>query len=84
MEVLRCEACKKHEGAMTGMKNFSKAWITGSSNQKTSNIFDHATKEIPESDSQDPITLEDWDDWFSLSTSTAVVETADSDADSDS
>ena len=42
------------------------------------------TVEIPESDSQDMITPEDWDDWFSLSTSTAVVETADSDADSDS
>ena len=43
VEVLRCEVCTKHEGAMTGMKNFSKVWITGSSNQKTSNIFDHAT-----------------------------------------
>ena len=30
---------------MTGMKYFSKVWITGSSNQKTSNIFDHATSE---------------------------------------
>ena len=45
MEVLRCEACKKHDGAITGMKNFSKAWITGCSNQKTTNIFDHATSE---------------------------------------
>jgi len=30
---------------ITGMKNFSKAWITGSSNQKTSNIVNHATSE---------------------------------------
>ena len=31
--------------------------------------------EVPESDSQDTITLEDWDDWFCPSTSTpAVVE----------
>ena len=45
VEFLHCEACKKHEGAITGMKSFSKAWITGSSNQKTSNIFDHATSE---------------------------------------
>ena len=28
-----------------GMKNFSRAWITGSSNHKTSNILDHATSE---------------------------------------
>ena len=43
VEVLRCEVFTKHEGAMTAMKNFSKVWITGSSNQKTSNSFDHAT-----------------------------------------
>ena len=30
---LWCDACRNHEGAITGMKNFSKAWITGSSNQ---------------------------------------------------
>ena len=42
------------------------------------------TMEIPEYDSQDTITLEDWDDWFSVSTSTAVVERAESDADLDS
>ncbi len=42
IEMLWCEACRKHEDGITGMKNFSKAWITGSSNQKTSNIVDHA------------------------------------------
>ena len=45
VEVLWCEACRKYEDGITGMKNFSKAWITGSSNQKTSNIVDHATSE---------------------------------------
>ena len=43
--MLWCEARRKHEDGITGMKNFSKAWITGSSNQKTSNIVDHATSE---------------------------------------
>ena len=45
VETLWCEVCKKHEGKITGMKNFSRAWITGSSNQKTSNIVNHATSE---------------------------------------
>ena len=45
VEMLWCETCRKHEAANTGMKNFSKAWIAGSSNQKTSNVIDHATSE---------------------------------------
>jgi len=45
VEMLWCEACRKHEDGITGMKNFSKDWITGSSNQKTSNIIDHDTSE---------------------------------------
>ena len=44
VEMLWCEACRKHEDSIVGMKN-SKAWITGSSNQKTSNIIEHATSE---------------------------------------
>ena len=43
VETLWCEACRKHEDRITGMKNFSKAWINGSCNQKTSNIVDHAS-----------------------------------------
>ena len=35
VEMLWCEACRKHEDGITSMKNFSRAWITGSSNQKT-------------------------------------------------
>ena len=45
VEMLWCEACRKYEDKITGMKNFSKAWITGSSNQQMSNIVDHATSE---------------------------------------
>ena len=43
--LLWCDACRTHESKITGMKNFSRAWITGSSNHKNSNIVDHATSE---------------------------------------
>jgi hypothetical protein len=43
VETLWCESCRKHEDGIKGTKTFSRAWITGSSNQKTSNIVDHAT-----------------------------------------
>ena len=39
---LFCAVCQRYEGKICGMKHFSRAWITGSSNQKTSNIVDHA------------------------------------------
>lgn len=45
VEMLWCEMCKKHEDGITGMKNFCRVWISGSSNQKTSNIINHATSE---------------------------------------
>ena len=45
VETLWCETCRKHQDAITGIKNFSKAWVAGSSNQKTSNIIDHAISE---------------------------------------
>jgi hypothetical protein len=45
VEMLWCKAYRKHEDKITSMKNFSKAWITGSSNQKTSNIVDHTMSE---------------------------------------
>ena len=43
--TLWCQACRTHERSITSMKNFSRAWIVGSTNQKTSNIIDHATCE---------------------------------------
>ena len=45
VEMLWCDSCRKYEDAIRGMKNFSNAWITGSSNQKTSSIIDHAISE---------------------------------------
>lgn len=43
--LLWCDACRKHERSITGMKNFSRAWIEGSTNHKTSNIVDHANSD---------------------------------------
>ena len=40
--MLWCDARRKHERSITGMKNFSRVWLEGSSNHKTSNIVDHA------------------------------------------
>ena len=45
VEKLWCHACRKYESYIMGMKNFSSAWIKGSTNQKTSNLVDHATSE---------------------------------------
>ena len=45
IDKLWCHACTKYESYITGMKNFSSAWIKGSTNQKTSNVVDHATSE---------------------------------------
>ena len=39
---LHCALCKNYEGYLQSLKNFNAAWITGSNNQKVSNILDHA------------------------------------------
>ena len=46
VETLWCDACRQHESSITGMKNFSSAWITGSCTQvyKTSSYIDNTTK----------------------------------------
>ena len=36
------DICKRFEGNIRGLKNFSDAWIKGSKNHKTSNVQDHA------------------------------------------
>ena len=36
------EMCVHYETRICGLKNFSRAWIDGSSNHRTSNITDHA------------------------------------------
>ena len=43
--ALWCQVYRTHKHSITGMNNFSRAWIIGSNNQKTSNIVDHATRE---------------------------------------
>ena len=45
VEILWCDACRKHEKRLTGLRNFSRVWIAGSNNHKTSNIIDHANSE---------------------------------------
>ena len=36
-----CVVCRKYETKIYGLKNFARAWISDSSNHKTSNIIDH-------------------------------------------
>ena len=45
VSTLWCDVCRQYEAKITGMRNFSLAWITGSTNHKTSNILDHAKSE---------------------------------------
>ena len=45
VSTLWCVVCRKYETKICGHKNFSWAWIDGSSNHKTSNITNHATSE---------------------------------------
>ena len=42
VSVLWCEVCRKYEARIRGQKSFSKAWIEGTANQRTSNVLDHA------------------------------------------
>ena len=42
---LWCNVCRKYESNIRGLKNFSRAWLEGSGNHKTSSIVDHATSE---------------------------------------
>ena len=42
VSVLWCEVCQKYEARIRGQKSFSKAWIEGMANQRTSNVLDHA------------------------------------------
>ena len=45
VEMLWCVPCRKFETSIEGMKNFSHSWIVGSTNQRISNITDHAKTE---------------------------------------
>ena len=46
VSALWCEVCHKYEKRIDSKKNFSRVWIDGSTNQKTSNVMDHASSEL--------------------------------------
>ena len=41
--LLWCEVCRSYERKICSNKNFSRVWINGSGNHRTSNVIDHAT-----------------------------------------
>ena len=43
--ALWCEVCRKYSGQIRSMRNFSTAWVNGSTNHRNSNIVDHAKSE---------------------------------------
>lgn len=42
VSTLWCEICQRYENRLKGMRNYSGAWISGSTNNKTSNVIDHS------------------------------------------
>ena len=40
--TLYCKVCRQFEDRIRGMCNFSSAWVTGTTNHRTSNVLDHA------------------------------------------
>ena len=40
--TLYCKVCRQFEDRIRGMRNFSSAWVTGTTNHRTSNVLDHA------------------------------------------
>ena len=45
VSTLWCDVCQRYETRITGMRNFSASWITGSTNHRTRSIVDHAKSE---------------------------------------
>ena len=43
---LSCTVCKKYESKIWSLKNFTNAWITGSTNLKSTNVLDHANSAV--------------------------------------
>ena len=41
-----CAVCRKYEDSLKPLKCFSRAWITGCTNQKVRNFLDHAASEV--------------------------------------
>lgn len=45
VDTLWCDAWRKNEAKIIGMKNYSSSWVKGTTNHKTSNVTDHATSD---------------------------------------
>ena len=43
--LLWCLACREYESRICSLKNYSHAWVTGSENQRTSNVLDHVVSD---------------------------------------
>ena len=43
--LLWCSACRENDSKICSMKNYSCAWVTGSENQRTSNVLDHVASD---------------------------------------
>ena len=41
-----CKVCRQFEDRIRGMRNFSSAWVTGTTNHRTSNVLDHAKNNV--------------------------------------
>ena len=46
MVSLYCAICRKYEANIRSLKNFRRYWIMGSTNQRTSNLIDHTTRDV--------------------------------------
>ena len=45
VSLLWCAVCREFQNRICSMKNYSRAWVTGSTNQRTSNLLDHVASE---------------------------------------
>ena len=41
MALLWCSVCRNYQDKIYSMKNYSSTWVTGTENQRTSNVLDH-------------------------------------------
>ena len=46
MVSLYCAMCKKYKANRRSLKNFRRDWIMASTSQRTSNLIDHATRDV--------------------------------------
>ena len=42
VSTLWCKICRRYKDRLNGMRNYSGAWISGSTNHKTSNVINHS------------------------------------------